>query len=458
MITLLGRENRYGMCDGISRRDFLTIGGLSLGAGTGWNLAQMLEAEAAAGVGSSNKSVIMIFLVGGASHIDMFDRKPDAPAEVRGAYDGIPTNVPGIDFVEHLPRLARVMDRMVLLRSLVGGTEAHAANICLTGEPPGAREQVARPSFGSVVSHVQGTTDAGVPPFISLTPKMKHGPWCLAGPPATLGPAHAPFQPFRSSQDQTLLRDMTLGGIGRNRLASRRSLLNDFDTLRREFDHSGAVSGMDKFQKQAFEVLTSRKLVEALDVEREDPRVRERYGRGSMSNVGNGAPHCNHHFLIARRLVEAGARVVSLAWGHWDWHSKQYDYLKADFPPFDQGLSALIEDLYLRGLDKDVMVVVWGEMGRTPRINNRAGRDHWPAVSSALLAGGGMPTGQVIGATDATAAYVTDRPVHYQNVFATCYHHLGVFPQTKTFVGEFSGLPEPRPILDRPHPILELIS
>lgn len=466
MLTLLGSEPRHSanrplMCDRMTRRDFLTIGGLSVGAGlgasAGLNLPQLLAAEAAAGIGSSNKSVIMIFLVGGASHIDMFDRKPDAPAEVRGAYDGISTSVSGVEFVEHLPKLAQVMDRMVLVRSLEGGTEAHAANVCLTGEPPGIRDQVARPAFGSIVSHVQGTTDAGVPPFISLTPKMRHAPWCLAGPPATLGPAHAPFQPFRSNDDQLLLGNMKLRG-DKGRLARRRALLGEFDNLRRELDHGGVIAGMDKFQKQALEVLTSRQLVEALDLSREDPRVRERYGPVSMQNVGNGGPRCNHHLLLARRLVEAGARVVSLAYGHWDWHSKQYDYLKDDFPPFDQGLSALIEDLYARGLDKDVMVVVWGEMGRTPRINKRAGRDHWPAVSSALLAGGGMPTGQVIGATDAHAAYATERPVHYENVFATCYHHLGIFPHTKTIVGEFSGLPEPRPILDKPHPILELIS
>ena len=464
MLTLLGNATRRrrapGLCDGVSRRDFLTIGGLGAGslALAPFNLANVLRADAATGVNASNKSVIMIFLVGGASHIDMFDMKPDAPDNIRGPYQGIDTSAPGIRVCEHLPQLAQVMDRMVLIRSLEGGTEAHAAYVCLTGFPA-ANERVERPCFGSAVSKIQGSTIAGMPPFVALTPKMKHAPWCVAGLPGFLGPAYAPFQPFRDrSGDTSLLKDMTLSEISRERLGDRRNLLRRIDKLRRNIDHRGSIGGMDEFQRQAFEVLTSSRLVEALDLEREDPRVRERYGRGSMKNLGNGAPRCNHHFLLARRLVEAGVRCVSLAYGHWDWHSKQADYLQHDFPPFDQGLSALIEDLYARGLDRDVMVVVWGEMGRTPRINKNAGRDHWPLVSSALLTGGGMPTGQVLGATNRYGEYSVDRPIHYQNVLATCYHHLGIFPGTKNIVGDFLGLEETLPLLEKAHPIHELLS
>ncbi|MBI4586397.1 MAG: DUF1501 domain-containing protein [Planctomycetes bacterium] len=458
MLTLLGERRRF--CDGVSRRDFLKIGSLALG---GIGLPEIFKAEAQAGVGSSQKSVIMVFLVGGAPHIDLFDPKPEAPAEVRGEYKTISTKVPGIRICEHLPRLAAAMDKMVILRSLEGGTEAHASHICLTGYPEGKNGPDGKngslewPSFGSFVSKLQGPARVGVPPFASLAPEMKHAPWGVAGPHGFLGAAHAPFQPQRQAADATTLRDMTLQGVRLERLANRRALLGVLDRFRREVDSSGIMEGMDEFHRQAFEVLTSSKLVEALDLEREDPRVRARYGVGSPENVTSGGPRCMDHFLLARRLVEAGVRCVSLAFGHWDWHSEQYKYLKDDLPPFDQGLSALIEDLCSRGLDRDVSVVVWGEMGRTPRINQNGGRDHWPAVSSALLAGGGMPMGQVIGATNRLGEEVVDRPVHYQNVLATLYHNLGINPETATVMGQAFGRIQPLPLLDKPETIRELI-
>ena len=212
------------------------------------------------------------------------------------------------------------------------------------------------------------------------------------------------------------------------RLAGRRSLLGQLDDLWHKLDHDDATLGMDSFTQRAFEVLSSRRVFEALDLTKEDPGLRARYGIGDMNNEADGPPCCMDHFLMARRLVEAGARVVTISFGRWDTHSRNFETCKARIPKLDMALSTLVEDLYDRGLDKDVSVVVWGEFGRTPKINKNAGRDHWPAVNFAFLAGGGMRTGQVIGATDKEAAYVKERPVSFQNVFATLYHNLGIDP------------------------------
>src|SRR5205823_7651783 len=215
-------------------------------------------------------------------------------------------------------------------------------------------------------------------------------------------------------------------------------LLSRLDGLRRASD-SVETRGMDVFYKRAFDVLTSSKLVEALEVDREPLAVRERYGRGSSKHLGDGAPMWNDQLLIARRLVEAGVRVVTVAYGFWDTHGNNFKYLRRHVPLFDQGLSALVEDLYARGLDRDVSVVVWGEFGRTPKINKDAGRDHWAKVNGALLSGGGMRVGQVIGSTDATAAYAKDQPIHYLDVLATLYHNLGISPHLT--VEDLSGRP-----------------
>ena len=201
------------------------------------------------------------------------------------------------------------------------------------------------------------------------------------------------------------------------------------------------VEGLDAFNQQAFNVLTSSRLVEALDVSREPAKVRERYGKGDPRNYGDGAPRNCEHFLIARRLVEAGARCVTLNFGRWDFHSDNHKELLTHLPLFDQAMSALVEDLHERGLDKDVSVVVWGEFGRTPTINKDAGRDHWPKVSCALLACGGMKTGQVIGATDRLGAEAVERPVNFLEVFATLYHQLGLDPNQIT-IPDLSGRPQ----------------
>jgi uncharacterized protein (DUF1501 family) len=248
---------------------------------------------------------------------------------------------------------------------------------------------------------------------------------------------------------------MILNGITLDRLSDRRRLLTSFDRLRREVDVSGALEGVDTFQGQAFEMMTSHRLVEALDLEKEDAKVRERYGQGTDRPQGDAAPRLPQQFLLARRLVEAGARVVTVSFSFWDWHGNAFASAKANFPDFDRGLSALVSDLHERGLDNEVAVIAWGEFGRTPVINKDGGRDHWPRVACALMAGGGFRTGQAIGATDRLGGEATERPVHFQEVFATLYHHLGI-DAAHTTVDDLAG--RPRYLVDEGvGPIVELL-
>jgi hypothetical protein len=287
-----------------------------------------------------------------------------------------------------------------------------------------------------VVSKLQGPADVSMPSFVGLSPKMGHVPWSDNGVPGFLGVGQAPFQPNKGAGQE----DMVLQGISTDRLADRKALLQSFDSFRRDVDSSGMMEGLDAFNQQAFGILTSSRLLDAMNVEKEDPKVRDRYGKGDPRNRDDGGPKMMEHFLIARRLVEAGARCVTVAFSRWDHHGKNFDALRQDLPMLDQGLSALIEDLHLRGLDKDVAVVVWGEFGRTPTINKDGGRDHWPRVSCALLAGGGMKSGQVIGSTDRLGGEADDRPVQFGEVFATLYHHLGI-DVNKVTVPDLAGRP-----------------
>lgn len=431
MLTIYGQKHRF--CDGITRRNFLKIGALGLG---GLTLPQLLQAEARSGIHRSHKAVIMVFLPGGPSHQDIFDLKPDAPLEIRGEFKPINTNVTGIQICEHLPRLAAIMDKLVLIRSIVGCQGDHDAFQCLTGrsnrnQPPGGW-----PSLGSVVAKLQGPVNQAIPPFVGLAPKMGHMEWADAGKPGFLGVACAPFKPDGAGKT-----DMVLNGVTLDRLSDRRALLAGFDRFRRDVDASGLMAGLDAFNEQAFGLLTSSKLLEALDIERENPKLRARYGKGDPKNRDDGGPKLMEHFLIARRLVEAGARCVTLAFSRWDHHGDNFNALRQDLPMLDQGVSALVEDLHQRGLDKDVSVVVWGEFGRTPTINKDAGRDHWPRVSCGLLAGGGIKTGQMIGATDRLGGEAVERPVQFGEVFATLYHNLGI-DVSKTTITDLSGRPQ----------------
>ena len=445
MLTIQGggHNNRRHFCDGVTRRDFLKIGGLALG---GFTLTDILAAEAHAGVRNPHKAVIMVYLPGGPPHQDMFDLKMDAPSEIRGEFKPIGTKVAGIQICEHLPRIAAMMDKFAIIRSLVGARDEHDASICLSGYTAAELAQNHAPSLGSVVSRLQGPVDKTVPAFVGLSPKMGHMEWALSGDPGFLGLAHSPLKP-----EGPLMADMTLNGITLDRLNDLRQLLSSMDRFRQKVD---TLSGMDALHRRAFDLLTSHKLVEALDVSKEDPKVRERYGKGDIKNVDDGGPMANEQFLVARRLVEAGARCVTLGYGRWDYHDRNFAQLKERLPMYDRAVSALVQDIYDRGMDKDVTVVVWGEFGRSPRINKEGGRDHWPRVSSALLAGGGMKTGQVIGSTNRFGEEPDSRPVNYKEVIATLYDRMGINIKDTPVMDEVG---RPHYLLSDHDPIQELI-
>jgi hypothetical protein len=422
----------------LSRRSFLQIG--ALGA-AGLTLPQLLRAETAAGIRSSHKSVILIYLVGGPPHQDLFDLKPHAPKEVAGPWRPIPTNVNGIQICEALPRLARIMDKLVVVRSLVGNQADHDAIQVFNGHHPRKPTPSGGwPQLGSVVAKTQGPADRATPPFISLCYTCTHGPYNEPGP-GFLGASFAPFRPMGPSRD-----DMMLRGITMDRLAERKTLLRSFDSLRRDIEAGGMMKGMDHFNQQAFGLLTSSRLATALDLSKEDPRVVARYGTGNPKIFmdENGAPRVPQSLLMARRLIEAGARVVTLNYSKWDWHGGSYGTIfkreAEDFPPFDQCVSALVEDLHQRGLDRDCTVIVMGEFGRTPKISAQVGRDHWPQVNCALLAGGGMKTGQVIGRTDRIAGEAVARPVTFGELYATLYRNLGI-DAARTTITDLNGRP-----------------
>ncbi|HVX63462.1 MAG TPA: DUF1501 domain-containing protein [Pirellulales bacterium] len=439
MLSILGPTDRQArFCDGLSRRNFLKIGGLGFG---GLSLPQLLSLESQAGTGASRKSLIMIYLVGGPPHQDLFDLKPNAPREIAGPYQPIATSVPGIEISEHLPRLAKRMDRFAPIRSIVDAQADHNAYQCFTGRRPQQAAPGGWPQMGSAVSKLQGSSARGVPPFVSLCYTCSHGPYNEPGP-GFAGVSQSPFRPQGPGKD-----DMVLQGVTPERLADRKTLLASFDRFRREADASGKMTGMDAFTEQAMGILTSSRLVEALDVSQEDPRTVERYGTGDPKVFidGNGAPRVPQSMLLARRLVEAGVRIVTLNYSKWDWHGHPYgstfDRCKEDSEALDRCITALVDDLHERGLDRDVTVIAWGEFGRTPKINGNSGRDHWPRVSCALLAGGGMRTGQVIGATDRLGGEAVDRPVTFPEVFSTLYYNLGIDANAVTLT-DLNGRPQ----------------
>ena len=443
----------------LPRRGFLQMGAMALG---GLTLPNLLRAEAASGIRSSHKSVILIYLVGGPPHQDMFDLKPDAPAEVAGPWKPIATNVTGVQICEALPRLAKIMDKLVVVRSLVGNQADHDAIQVYNGHNPKKPTPAGGwPQFGSAVAKLQGAHDPSVPPFVSLAYTTTHGPYNEPGP-GFLGPALTPFRAMGPTRD-----DMVLRGINVERLDERKVLLKRFDDMRRDADSTGAVKAMDAFTEQAFGLLTSSRMADALDLSKEPHKVIERYGTGNPKVFmdGNGAPRVPQSLLMARRLIEAGARVVTLNYSKWDFHgglnaegrANNSIFLREeeDFPPFDKCVSALVEDLHDRGLDKDCTVIIMGEFGRTPKISAQLGRDHWPQVNCALLAGGGMTTGQVIGSTDKIAGEAASRPVTFGELFATLYHNLGIDPD-KALLPDLTGRPQYL-VEDNAKPMRELV-
>ncbi len=410
----------------------MQIGSLGL---AGLSLPQLLKAEQDSGNGSRHKSVIMIYLCGGPPHQDMYDIKVDAPKEIQGEFSPIDTNVPGIQIGELLPGIARNMDKFVAIRSMVGARDSHYSYQCMTGHHDRNAAAGGWPHFGSVVSHYQGPTRPGTPPFVSLCYKTKHRPYNEPGP-GFLGLGHSSFAPKGPGRNSLVLQ-----GITQQRLSHRHELLSAFDQFRRDADASGGMVGIDVFTQRAMGILTSPKLFNALDISNESKETRKLYGTGDETQPrGDAAPICPQNFLIARRLVEAGARVVTVNHSFWDWHGNNFGLARKELPVFDRGISALVEDLHERGLDKDVTVVVWGEFGRTPKINKNAGRDHWPRVCSALLAGGGMKMGQVIGSTDRMGGEADSRPVTFQEVFATIYHNMGINLDSQRLF-DFRGIP-----------------
>ena len=448
MLTILGRRQPSN-CDGLSRRDFLRVGALGVGVGA-LSLSDLLRAEAAQGSsGGGHKAVINVFLGGGPPHQDLWDIKTEAPQEIRGEFSPIRTSVPGVEICEVFEKLAPLADKLTFVRSVVGATDRHDGFQCMTGWLPTELMSIGgHPSLGAVVTKLQGPTDPAIPPFVGLAEKTKEIRWSDSGKPGFLGAGCAPFKP-----DGPGMADMKLNDVSIDRLHDRRGLLSQIDRFRREVDASGTMLGMDVFEQRALDVLTSSRLLDALDLSKEDPRVVARYGDGKPYKYQyDGAPTCNDQLLLARRLVEAGVRVVTLSFGRWDSHGQNFELVRDHGGKLDQALSALVEDLDVRGMLEDVTVVVWGEFGRTPRINKNAGRDHWPPVSCAVLAGGGMRTGQVIGATNRLGEYAKDRPVHFQEIFATLYRNLGINPETTTLIDP-AGRPQ---YLVQKSPIREL--
>ena len=423
MFSIMSNQPNGRFCDGVSRRNFLQIGALGIG---GITLADVLRADAAQKA-SSHKAVINIHLAGGPSHLDTFDLKPDAPREFRGEFNPIATNVSGIDICEHFPKLALNADKFALVRSLVGSISDHSDYPTQTGYPRSNLQSAGgRPSVGSVAAKLLGSTGTGAPPFVGYNGSY-------------VGYLGSVYQPYRPKGGELRLNKT----VTADRLQSRTNLLQGLDNLRRDADQSGQMTALDSFTRQAVDVVTSGRVADALDLTKEDPKVRERYGKsGTM-------------FLTARRLVEAGVRAVNFNWGSWDTHSNNFGHLRGQLPKLDLAMSALLEDLHDRGMDQNVTVVMWGEFARTPRVNNNnGGRDHWLEVAMCFLAGGGMKTGQVIGKSNRNAERVVDRPVHLQEVFATLYHNLGI-DVSKTTITDPSG--RPQYLVDHREPIHELL-
>ncbi|MFO0426192.1 MAG: DUF1501 domain-containing protein [Planctomyces sp.] len=455
MITIVEKQKSLtGFCDGYSRRSFLRIGGTAVG---GIGLPQLLAADSQSGARPRHKSLINIYLPGGPPHQDMWDLKTEAPSEIRGEFRPIATSVPGIEICELFPRMASMMERFVPIRTVVGSFGDHDGYQCMTGRTPRNPAAGGWPAAGAWVSKLQGPANPGVPAHLSLMYQTGERRWGQPGTGGFLGVAHSPF-PLIGQSGLSASDDMTLSTMTMDRLSSRDSLLKTFDQFRRKADATGVMEGMDAYHQQALGILSSTGLCDALDLTKEDPAVLARYGKNDPEFSRDGAPKMVQNFCIARRLVEAGARVVTLNFSRWDWHGpdgKNFVRAREDFPMLDQALSALVSDLHERGLEKDVTVVCWGEFGRTPRINATAGRDHWPRLSCAMMAGGGMKTGQVIGASDRLGGEARNRPVSFQEVFATIYHNLGIDVNTVT-VQDLHGRPQYL-LDDGVQPIHELI-
>ena len=433
MLFVNGQAHRF--CDGIRRRDFLAAGTLSA---LGLSLADLLRVEEAQAVtgGSKNKrSVILIWQHGGPSQLDTFDMKPDAPREVRGPWTSIPSRLPGLHVSELMPHHAAVMDKMTVIRSFSQPISSHftATHWMLTGyKRAGSTRHPTHPSMGAQASFLLGSKRRGVPSYVNIN----DGGFGYHGA-AYLGVAHNPMRTGSFSYGNEGIQFPTVNdsafklikGLDSQRVSGRVSLLKQLDTIRREVDRDGSFTGIDRMTEQAVDIVTSGRATEAFDLSKEDQKTRDRYGEGWGEQA-----------LLARRLVEAGVRFVTLNTWYWDNHSNIQGALDGKMPHHDRCVGVLVEDLAQRAMQDDTLVISAGEFGRTPKINKNRGRDHWGPAQSIVLAGGGYLHGQVIGATDKHAAFPTERPIGVSDFCTIIFHALGIDPNAET-IDNLSGRP-----------------
>lgn len=448
----------------VNRRGLLQIGMLGT---AGLSLANLMQLEAQAASDKSDKksnSVIILWMRGGPSQLELWDPKPDATAEVRGEFSTIETKVAGIRLGEHLPKSAAIMDKWSIIRSMhfrkEDGLTDHSSGdqVCFTGYPAG--REVSQNDYPSVGSVVRRQLQAGSPqiPAYVMVPRKVPGTGT-----AYLGPSNDPFETLSDPGDRANAFSVPnlskLDGLSLDRIGDRTQLLQGLDSLRRAADTSGRMEAMDSYHRQAWDLLTGPVARQAFDLDAEPAAVRERYGFPEpytpRMRAGGDRPSWPQRLLLARRLVQSGVRLVTVDCRWWDTHEDNFWALKNGFlPPWDQAYSALIEDLDRSGLLESTMVVAWGEMGRTPRVNATAGRDHWAKVFSVALAGGGIQGGRVVGSSDQHAAEPKDNPKISQDVLATIYRHLGV--DTRQQYIDHAG--RPHPVLPCGEPIRELFA
>jgi hypothetical protein len=431
-------------CDGISRRGFLRLGSLA-----GLSLAEVLRLQEAAGAAAKKNDVncIFIFILGGMPQHDMWDPKPGAPAEIRGDFKPIRTAVTGIQLTDLLPRVARVADKLAILRSLThtDSDHGHGYHIMMTGVNPGAgdfnatKNNNTHPSLGSMVARL-GKNNGSLPPYLSVPCFLR------SGGPAFLGASYSPFViEADPAAPEFSVRDITLPeSITSARSQRRQAALQEINRFEGQVENiSKNVRSLDTFYQKACSLMTSARAREAFAIGREKPALRQEYGMTSLGQC------C----LLGRRLVEAGCRFVTIENGHWDTHRENSKSLKNLLvPSVDQALPALLNDLQQRGLLDSTLVVVTTEFGRSPRINTMAGRDHWPGAFSILMAGAGIKGGQVVGATDKIGAQVADRPITPQDMAATILSKLGIAPDTVLY----TSLGRPVPMVSGGKPVAEL--
>ncbi len=434
MFQFFGSRNGTD-CDGTTRRDFLKVGALGLTSFTLPNLLRARAAAAEAGKPTRNTSVVWLWLGGGPTHVETFDPKMTAPAEFRSVLGAVPSNVPGIELGGAVPKMAQVADRMAFVRSFAHQNSGHGGGThwVMTGYnfPPADNNGAPiKPGFGSILARHRGPNNpsTGLPTYVRLGGVYGDGP-------AWLGAAYAPFDTGGNARNNMNLK------VALERLQDRKSMLKAFDNFNRQADATGLVQGLDSFEAQAFDLILSRAR-ETFDISREDPRTRDRYG-----------PGLGQQLLMARRLCEAGVGFVTLQYGGWDMHGQIADSLKRTAPTLDHAVAAFVEDTSSRGLDQDILLVITGEFGRTPRINQNAGRDHWAPLSTLALAGGGLKMGQVIGESNAKAEVPKTTPITPQDLMATVFHVLGI-PQDLHY-RDPSG--RPTPMIDGGKPIAELV-